>query len=64
MTMYPDTVAYLGTDNVLAHAKHPKLIVVVAFDRGEDGEAVNSRQVSCDIFRRSVFKIRSIFART
>jgi hypothetical protein len=26
------------SDNILPHTKHPKLIVVVAFDRGEDGE--------------------------
>ena len=26
------------SDNVLPQQKHPKLIVVVAFDRGEDGE--------------------------
>jgi hypothetical protein len=26
------------SDNVLPQPKHPKLIVVVAFDRGEDGE--------------------------
>ncbi|MHA6646199.1 hypothetical protein [Mesorhizobium sp. A623] len=25
------------SDNVLPQTKHPKLIVVVAFDRGEDG---------------------------
>jgi hypothetical protein len=26
------------SDNILPQTKHPKLIVVVAFDRGEDGE--------------------------